>query len=332
MDMPEAAMSKILKDSLGRTIDYLRISVTDRCSLRCIYCMPEVPGSPPAFLPEEELLTTEEWLGFARAAAMAGIRKIRLTGGEPLMRRDLPEMVRSISALPQVEQVVMTTNGVGLARNIDKLKAAGLSGVNVSLDSLDSGCYRQIAGSDRMEEALEGIRACLALGLPVKINCVPVRGINDSQWIPLAALAKEWPVQVRFIEMMPIGGGKAFPPVENSRIRELLEQEFGPMTPAPAGKRQGPAQVWKVHGFAGSVGFISAVSCGCCSTCNRIRATADGKIKLCLHHPANGDVRGLLRMGKGPEEICRWLQALVLEKPGDGARTDESRPMWKIGG
>ena len=120
--------------------------------------------------------------------------------------------------------------------------------------------------------------------------------------------------------------------MENSRIRELLEQEFGPMTPAPAGKRQGPAQVWKVHGFAGSVGFISAVSCGCCSTCNRIRATADGKIKLCLHHPANGDVRGLLRMGKGPEEICRWLQALVLEKPGDGARTDESRPMWKIGG
>ena len=124
MDMPEAAMSKILKDSLGRTIDYLRISVTDRCSLRCIYCMPEVPGSPPAFLPEEELLTTEEWLAFARAAAMAGIRKIRLTGGEPLMRRDLPEMVRSISALPQVEQVVMTTNGVGLARNIDKIGRA----------------------------------------------------------------------------------------------------------------------------------------------------------------------------------------------------------------
>lgn len=325
-------MNEILKDSLGRSIDYLRISLTDRCSLRCIYCMPENTDSSPVFLPEEELLTAGEWLTFAKAAAMAGIRKIRLTGGEPLIRPDLEEIVQGMASISQVEQVVMTTNAVGLSRRIQGLKDAGLAGVNVSLDSLEPECYRRIAGRNQMEEALEGIRACLELGLPVKINCVPVQGVNDSQWIPLAELAEKWPIQVRFIEMMPIGGGKAFPPVDNHRIQEQLEQKFGPMTEKPAGNRQGPAKVFRVPGFAGTVGFISAVNCGCCSSCNRIRATADGKMKLCLHHPADGDVRKLIRIGKTPEELCSWLHMLVRKKPRDGTHTDESRPMWKIGG
>ena len=332
MGLPEEEMSECLKDAMGRTIDYLRISVTDRCNLRCVYCMPEDPDRPPVFLPEEALLTAGEWLIFAKAAAMAGIRKIRLTGGEPLMRQDLAELVWGMASLPQMEQVVMTTNAVGLAQRIGALKNAGLAGVNVSLDSLERECYRRIAGRDRMAEALDGVRACLELGLPVKINCVPVRGLNDSQWIPLAELAVKWPVQVRFIEMMPIGEGKAFPPVENSRIRQLLERNFGPVTEVSPGKRQGPARVFRVPGFAGSIGFISAVSCGCCSSCNRIRATADGKIKLCLHHPVNGDARERIRTGKSPEELCSWLRALVRDKPKDGAFTDEKRPMWKIGG
>lgn len=328
-------MSETLTDSRGRVIDYLRISVTDRCNLRCMYCMPESSENPdggPVFLPQEELLTAGEWITFARAASMAGIRKIRLTGGEPLMRSDLTELVRGIAALPQVEQVVMTTNGVGLAGKIRELKEAGLSGVNISLDSLETECYRRIVGRDRCREALEGLSACLEAQIPVKINCVPVGGINDSQWLSLAALAKTHPVQVRFIEMMPIGEGKDFPPIDSSQIRETLEQEFGSLFPVSHQIRQGPAEVFTRPDFAGSIGFIQAVQHGFCSTCNRIRATAEGKIKLCLHHPVNGDVRELIRAGKTPEEICSWLTRLVQAKPADGYHTDESRPMWKIGG
>lgn len=339
-------MDGILKDSWGRTIDYLRISVTDRCNLRCMYCMPErenpfPDGSFPEFLDSRELLTAKEWMIFARAAALAGIRKIRLTGGEPLTRPDLPELVRGMAALPQIGQVVITTNAVGLARKLPALQAAGLAGVNVSLDSMDRDVYRRIAGRDGLDEALAGVRACLERGIPVKINCVPVEGINDSQWIPLAKLAREWPVQVRFIEMMPIGGGRQFPPVKSGRILQRLEQAFGPVcadehccndNSQEQQSPKGPAQIFRLPGFCGTIGFISAVNCGLCSSCNRIRVTAEGKLKLCLHHPAGGDVRAQIRMGKTPEEISRWLCEMVREKPRDGVHTDESRPMWKIGG
>lgn len=324
-------MNKKLIDSFGRRIEYLRISVTDRCNLRCVYCMPQ----EAVFLPKEELLTAEEWLLFAAGAARAGIRKIRLTGGEPLLREDLPELVRGMAALPEIEQVVLTTNGVLLAEKARALKQAGITGVNLSLDSLDSDCYRKIAQKDGCAQAWEGLQACLEEGIPVKINCVPLKELQEKQLLPLAGLAKQYPIQVRFIEMMAIGRGKGFAPLPNDRIREVLEERFGRLEPVHGEKDAvgGPAAVYKGADFAGSIGFISSVSHSFCASCNRIRATADGKLKLCLHHPADADLRAYLRESQRTEtEIAGWLEKLVLQKPENGSFTDEARPMWRIGG
>lgn len=322
--------TKTLTDSFGRKIDYLRISLTDRCNLRCIYCMPD--GEETGFLPAEELLTAQEWITFVRGAVLAGIGKVRLTGGEPLTRTDLAEIVRGLARIPGIHKVVMTTNGIGLAGRMQELAAAGLSGINLSMDSLDRECYRKIARKDGMEQALEGIEACRKYGIPVKINCVPVGSMNQEQWIPLAELASDHPIQVRFIEMMPIGSGKNFHPVPNEKILKALEKKFGVFTPVKQEVCHGPATVYSRPGFAGSIGFISAVRQGACMQCNRIRATADGKIKLCLHHPPEGDVRILLKKGAGPDEIRDWLCNLIKRKPAGGQQTDEIRPMWKIGG
>lgn len=323
-------MDKGLTDRYGRRIDYLRISLTDRCSLRCIYCMPEENSC--GFLPAEELLTEQEWILFVQGAALAGIRKVRLTGGEPLMRQDLVEIVRGAASVSGIRKVVMTTNGVGLAEKAEALKEAGLAGINLSLDSLEKECYRKITQRDSLTQALEGLKACRTYGIPVKINCVPVGTLNREQWVSLAELAVKEPIQVRFIEMMPIGDGKSFEPVPCREILKVLEQEFGPLFPAEQEEGAGPARLFSGQGFAGNIGFISAVRHGACAGCNRIRATADGKIKLCLHHPPEGDLRALLRQGAGPEEIRDWLCELVKRKPAGGHHTDEVRPMWKIGG
>lgn len=323
-------MSRELVDSFGRKIDYLRLSVTDRCSLRCVYCMPKAEAC--TYFSSEELLSTQEWIRFVQGAALVGIRKVRLTGGEPLMRADLTELVSGIHRIPGIQKVVMTTNGIGLADRICELKQAGLAGVNLSLDTLDAGEYQKLSGRNALHQALEALEACLREEIPVKINCVPVGNLNRSQWIPLARLAAERPVQVRYIEMMPIGGGKTFEPVENEQIRREIENVFGPLSPVETGREQGPASIYTGKGFAGSIGFISAVRHGACAVCGRIRATADGKLKLCLHHPPEGDIRRLIRAGADPEEIANWLKQLVKRKPQNGLNTDENRPMWRIGG
>ena len=335
-------------DGFGRTIDYLRISVTDRCNLRCVYCMKE---EQQEFLPSGELLTLEEWVRLCKGAALAGIRKIRITGGEPLMRQDIVELVEAISNIPGIEKVVMTSNAVHLAPLAEKLKKAGLSGVNVSIDSLDAKQYCRLTRRDVLSDALAGLASCGKVGLPVKVNCVPVAGENEKEllhlaelakappWdmpspvlLHLAELAKAYPMEVRFIEMMPIGEGSAFPPVKNETIRKRLEEVYGEFIQTEKDDREGPAVYYTNEHFKGRIGFISPVSRSFCHQCNRIRMTAEGKLKLCLHHPVDCDLRELVRSGAEPEEIQKVLQERILQKPRDGHTTDESRPMWKIGG
>ena len=318
-----------MTDRFGRTIDYLRISITDRCNLRCIYCMQEEPQS---FLPRDELLTLAEWTRLCEGAALAGIRKIRITGGEPLMREDVVELVEAISHIPGIERVVMTSNGVHLAPLAEKLKKAGLSGVNVSIDSLDAKQYCRLTRRDVLADALEGLKACGRAGLPVKVNCVPVAGENETELLHLAELAKVYPIEVRFIEMMPIGEGSAFPPVENETVRKRLEAVYGEFVRTEQDDREGPAVYYTNAHLKGRIGFISPVSRSFCQSCNRIRVTAEGKLKLCLHHPVDRDLRELVRGGAEPEEIQEVLRERILQKPRDGHTTDESRPMWKIGG
>lgn len=242
-------------DGFGRTIDYLRISVTDRCNLRCVYCMKE---EQQEFLSSGELLTLEEWVRLCKGAALAGIRKIRITGGEPLMRQDIVELVEAISNIPGIEKVVMTSNAVHLAPLAEKLKKAGLSGVNVSIDSLDEEQYCRLTRRDVLSDALAGLAACGKVGLPVKVNCVPVAGENEKELLHLAELAKEYPMEVRFIEMMPIGEGSAFPPVKNETIRKRLEEVYGEFVQTQQDDREGPAVYYTNEHFKGRIGIYQS--------------------------------------------------------------------------
>lgn len=319
----------IMTDGYGRNIDYLRISVTDRCNLRCVYCMKEEHQD---FLQKEELLTLEEWQRLCQGAALAGIRKIRITGGEPLMREDILELVAALSRIRGIEKVVMTSNGVRLAPLAEELKAVGLSSVNVSMDSMDQEGYCRLTGQDVLPDVLEGLKACGKAGLPVKVNCVPVAGENDGEWKRLAALARDYPIEVRFIEMMAIGEGAAYVPVKNDEIRRHLEEIYGEFTQTEQDDREGPAVYYTNSAFLGRIGFISPVSRSFCQSCNRIRVTAEGKLKLCLHHPVDSDLRSMLWQGSDAEEIKRFFEKRIMQKPKDGHWTDEDRPMWKIGG
>ncbi len=318
-----------MHDSYGRSIDYLRISVTDRCNLRCIYCMPETKQT---FLPEKELLTIEEWVRFCKGAAMAGIRKIRITGGEPLMRKDILLLVNELTQIQGIQQVVMTSNGIHLASMARKLHNAGLSGVNVSIDSLNRESYYQLTGQDRLQEVLDGLHTCGEIGLPLKVNCVPVSGKNEDTLWELIDLARTHAIEIRFIEMMPIGAGTGFDPIPNTDILRQLEHSFGTWTQIQRNDLDGPAVTYTNPAFFGKIGFISPVSQRFCPACNRIRMTADGKLKLCLHHPAQADMRAILRQQGTPEEINDFLYQIIQKKPKNGHQTEETRPMWRIGG
>lgn len=318
-----------MRDEFGRTIDYMRISITDRCNLRCVYCMTE---EQQQFLPESELLTLEEWERLCHGAAQAGIHKIRITGGEPLMRSDVISLVQKISQIPNIQQVVMTSNAVGLSKVAKQLKLAGLTGVNISIDSLERESYCRLTRRDVLEEALDGLHACGMVGLPVKVNCVPVIGENEAAFWQLAELARQYPIEVRFIEMMPLGEGTKFEPIPNDQLLQQLQERYGDFIQQEKTVQDGPAIYYQNAAFCGKIGLISPVSHSFCHQCNRIRVTADGKLKLCLHHPANLDLRDLLRTGAEAEQIKAVLQKAVQHKPKDGHSTDESRPMWRIGG
>ena len=323
-------------DGRGRSIDYLRISVTDRCNLRCVYCM---PPEGVEWMPHDDMLSYEEIIRLCTLFARRGIRKVRLTGGEPLARKGLAQLVAGIKAIDGIESIAMTTNGIALADQLPDLLAAGLTAVNVSLDTLDRAQYAAITRRDKLPQALEGLYAALdAPGLRVKLNCVPM-GDNDEQLVPLAALARDHDLAVRYIELMPIGLGGDLPGRTEEQVRAKLEAAFGPMTPCDDSLGAGPGHYFTVPGFVGKIGFISAMTHQFCHQCNRVRLTATGFLKTCLQYETGVDLRALLRSGAGDEAIDQAIAAAILQKPlrhhfcdAAGQREDERHNMNQIGG
>jgi cyclic pyranopterin phosphate synthase len=288
-----------LTDSFGRVHNNLRISVTDRCNLRCTYCMPE----EVVFMDRQELLTFEEIVHFVRLAAPLGIDKIRLTGGEPLVRRDLPRLVRMLVEVPGIRDIGLTTNGILLAEQAQALYDAGLRRINISLDTLDPERFRQLTRRDGLERVIDGIFAAKSVGFdPIKINAVSIRGITETEVVPLARFARKHGLQMRFIEYMPIGAEKW----ERDKvyfaheIMEQLERDVAPLAPAEQYDPRAPAMEFRYVDGGGEVGFIASVSRPFCASCNRVRLTSDGKLRNCLFALDEVDVKGLLR-GNAPD-------------------------------
>ena len=313
-------------DGEGRRIEYLRLSVTDRCNCRCTYCMPE--GGVP-MLHHDDILSFEELTEIVTAAATLGVRKVRLTGGEPLVRRGLPELVRMVRAVPGVEEVAMTTNATLLAPVAAELREAGLDRLNVSLDTLDPELYGRITRGGRLEDALAGLAAAHEAGFShTKLNCVLMGGVNDADVGRLAALARERPVDVRFIELMPMGPCARWPRARFVPAERVLERLPG-MEPVA---RDGVAELWHMPGWAGNIGLIRPMSHRFCDGCSRIRVTADGRLKPCLHSAAELPLRGL-----HGEALLTELRRGIAAKPAyhhmDSEHASQSaRDMNEIGG
>jgi cyclic pyranopterin phosphate synthase len=324
-----------MRDSHERNIEYARVSVTDRCNLRCLYCMPAEGVEKRR---HEDILSYEDIVRVCRALSAAGVRTLRITGGEPLVRRGVAGLVRELKALPDIDSVTLMTNGVLLAAEAKTLRDAGLDGVNVSLDALDPGLYRDMTRGGDVLRALEGIDAALAHGFPaVKINCVPFAGKNDGELLRIAELARDRPLHVRFIEMMPLGPGASFRGVQPKSVHGLLEKAFGPPTPVPGPPGSGPARYFSLPGFLGTVGFIETRKHDICGRCNRLRLTSDGVLKACLHMDRGVSLKpALARDGDG--DLARELGEAILRKPPhhEFAHSDadraERRHMSQIGG
>jgi cyclic pyranopterin phosphate synthase len=303
----------MLTDTYGRVHNNLRISVTDRCNLRCTYCMPE----EVVFMDRAELLTFEEITHFVRVAVPLGIDKIRLTGGEPLMRRGLARLVEMLTQVPGIRDVGLTTNGILLAAQVQELYEAGLRRLNVSLDTLDEGRFRELTRRDGLDKVLEGIEAAKRAGFhPIKVNAVILRGVNEMDVAPLAAWGRERGLEVRFIEYMPIGAeawerAKVFAAHE---MMEQIEQAVGPLAPARDYDPRAPAMDFEYADGGGRVGFIASVSRPFCMSCNRLRLTADGKVRNCLFALDEVDVKRYLRSEPDNAKLAELVRQNVRDK------------------
>jgi cyclic pyranopterin phosphate synthase len=306
-------MSTSLIDTFGRVHNNLRISVTDRCNLRCTYCMPE----EVRFLDKGELLTFEEITRFVTIAAGLGVDKVRLTGGEPLLRRELTSLVRMLVAVPGIRDVGLTTNGILLAEQAQALYDAGLRRINISLDALDPARFRQMTRRDGVDRVVAGILAAKRAGFePVKINAVSIRDITEAEVVPLARFAREHGLEMRFIEYMPIGAdqwerGKVYFAHE---ILEQMEREVAPLVPVEDYDPRAPAMEFRYTDGRGKVGIIASISRPFCMSCNRIRLTAEGKLRNCLFALDEVDVKPMLRGNTPDEEIARAIRKNVHEK------------------
>ena len=299
-----------MNDQYGRKIDYIRISVTDRCNLRCGYCMPE---EGVEWLPHDAILSYEELLQICRALARLGVKKVKLTGGEPLVRKNMERLIFELKEIEGITSVTLTTNGILLAEQLPQLVQAGLDGVNISLDTLNASQFFEITRRTGLDKVLAALDAALAVpGLNVKLNCVPTAE-NANQWAPIAALAKESPLSVRFIEMMPIGLGQRFTPCAEEEVRRCLEEAFGVMSPYEGVLGNGPSHYFSLADFQGKIGFISAISHKFCSECNRVRLTATGFLKTCLQYETGQELRPAL--SEGEDVLMRLIEKAVFEKP-----------------
>lgn len=321
-------------DRFGRNIHYLRISLTDHCNLRCIYCMPE----DQTFRPNAELLQDEEILFLARTFASLGFDKIRLTGGEPTIRANVVELVRGIAATPGIASLSMTTNGVLLSRLARPLKEAGLQRVNISIDTLDPEKFRRLTRWGKLDDVWKGILAAEEVGLaPVKLNAVVVKGYNEDDVIDLAALTIDRPWQMRYIEMMPFAGVTDIQTqqiITAAQIQQKIETEFGPLE--ATGKYDGEARIYRIRGGKGELGFISSVTVPFCSACTRARLTADGVLRMCLLREKEIDLLTPMRNGASEDDLRTLILDGIWNKPWghglDQGLIPLNRVMNQIGG
>jgi cyclic pyranopterin phosphate synthase len=326
-----------LVDSFGRVHDSLRLSVTDRCNVRCFYCMPE---SEVRYEKRSEILDFEEIERFARIAAGLGITKLRVTGGEPLVRRDLPVLIRNLAAIPGVRDLALTTNGVLLPELAEPLYDAGLRRINVHLDTLDRGRFEQITRRDDLPKVLAGLARVKELGYRVKLNAVAVKNLVEPDIVPLARFAREHGFEVRYIEFMPLDAQGIWDRSKvllADEIIEMLSREIAPLVPVPDPDPRAPATEYTFADGGGTVGFIASVSRPFCLNCNRLRLTADGKIRYCLFAIEEDDVKRLMRSGAPDEEIAALIRRNVAGKwlgheINSSKFVPPPRPMYSIGG
>lgn len=318
------------------SINCLRLSVTDRCNLRCVYCHP-MPGYGP--IERGEILGLEEILRIVRLFGGCGIKKLRLTGGEPLLKRDIVRLVRELAAIAGIEELSITTNGVFLESLAKELKAAGLQRINISVDSIERQTYQQITGFDVLPAVIEGIYRAIDAGLtPVKINSVIIKGLNDSeeQIVALAGMSIDLSLSVRFIEYCPTNKNTrpAADYVPNAAIRAVIERKYGPLSRTVMSVGNGPAEYFKAADSAGTIGFISGRSSTFCSSCSRLRLTSDGKVMPCLYSAAAHDLKTLIRNGRSDHQIRSFLSKIITEKANytKSSSSKEEFSMCKIGG
>ena len=320
-------------DSCSRNIRYLRLSVTDLCNLRCRYCMPDGVEK----LEREAVLTYEEFLRLAALFTQCGIDTVRVTGGEPLVRKGVEQLVAGLKATPGIRKVTMTTNGVLLAQQLPALLNAGLDSVNISLDTLRPEVFRRITARDEFAAVQAGLRAALESPLPVKLNCVPQAGINEGELETIAALAQDNDLQVRFIEMMPIGYGAAMPCISGPELQARFARRWPGLHPVEGiAFGDGPAVYYTAPGWKGSIGFITAVHGKFCVSCNRVRLTSLGFLRPCLASEAGCDLRALLRGGADDAQLLAAIRETIWAKPREHHFESRSVPatcgMYRIGG
>ena len=301
-----------MKDKFGREIDYLRVSVTDKCNLRCIYCMDEKDNS---FLKNDEKLTDDEIYRIVKESSKLGIKKVRITGGEPLVRPDLVNLVSKINSIPGIEEIYLTTNGILLADMIDELAVNGLKGVNISLDSLNEERFNKLTRLGKLNKVLEAIDKAIALGIKVKLNTVIVNDINKDEIIDFVNLTKEKEIDVRFIELMPIGIAINYKGATNEDVLKVTPENYSDYEEVVRSKSGGPASYIKLKNAKGKIGFISAISNCFCEECNRIRLTPEGFLKQCLHFDYGIDLKSKLRTGITDEELRKLIYDNIYDKP-----------------
>lgn len=323
-------------DKLNRKIDYLRISVIDRCNLRCVYCMPEEGIET---IPHDEILTYDEILRICEIVSELGIRKIKITGGEPLVRKDIVNLIRDIKNIDKIEQVTLTTNGILLHEMLDDLYDAGIDAINISLDTLNKDNFKKITRRDGLEKVLMSIDKAYDLGIRVKINCLAIRDFNLRELVEIASFAKDREIDVRFIELMPIGFGKKYTQIDNDEILSILESRFGTFEIVTEKRGNGPAKYYRNQNMKGCIGFISAISHEFCESCNRIRLTSSGFLKLCLHYNKGIDLKGPIRNGISDDDLKVLIHDTIWNKPlshkfghANGEQDIELKNMVQIGG
>ena len=328
-------------DQYGRKIEYVRISLTDRCNLRCQYCMPECGIEK---ISHDDILSLEEVLHVVKLLADCGIRKVRLTGGEPLLRRGIVDLIREIKAIENIEQIFLTTNGVLLSNMADDLINAGVNGFNISLDTLNEKTFEKITRRNLFKKVFESFQKLIDSGVEIKLNCVPIAGVNEEDIFKIVELARDNFIKVRFIELMPIGCAVDFKGIPIAEVKSKIENKYGklnyqlPITNYPL---IGPAKYFTLKGFKGQIGFIDAIDHKFCNSCNRIRLTANGFLKLCLNSNAGLDIKSLLRSNADDQKIFEAIKQAIYNKPKEHHFNVECRmqnaklnfnAMYQIGG